>query len=49
LAIGYLAIGYSNEPEASLLAFSGFGCVFLSLQIVATATALFDFVELFSP
>ena len=34
--------------EFRLLAFSGFGGVFLSLKIIATTTAFFDFVELFS-
>jgi hypothetical protein len=31
-----------------MLTFGSFGCVFLSLQVIATATAFFDFVGLFS-
>jgi hypothetical protein len=48
--IGYrlLAIAYADEPKASSSAFSSFGGVFLSLKIIPTTTALFDFIGLFS-
>jgi hypothetical protein len=48
--IGYrlLAIAYADEPKASSSAFGGFGGVFLSMKIIATTTAFFDFVGLFS-
>jgi hypothetical protein len=43
-----LAIGYADEPKASPSTFGSFGCVFLPLQVIAAAPALFDFVSLFS-
>jgi hypothetical protein len=42
------AIGNADEPKASSSTFSSFGCVFLPLQVIAAAPALFDFVSLFS-